>query len=75
VDWFQARDYAAWVGGALPSEAQWEYAARGPQGLQYPWGEEFAAVRSDDHLSASVKVDDFCSAAINVMKIKNITPS
>lgn len=40
-----------------------------------PWGEEFAAVRSDDHLSASVKVDDFCSAAINVMKIKNITPS
>jgi formylglycine-generating enzyme required for sulfatase activity len=41
VSWNDAMAYAAWSGGALPSEAQWEYAVRG--GLEqklYPWGDE-----------------------------------
>jgi formylglycine-generating enzyme required for sulfatase activity len=39
VDWKQARTFAKWVGGDLPSEAQWEYASRsGGKDIKYPWG-------------------------------------
>ncbi|MDH5543820.1 MAG: formylglycine-generating enzyme family protein [Nitrospinota bacterium] len=62
VTWQMANDYCRKVNGRLPSEEEWETAARGTRGTVYPWGDEFSkdnAVYSGSGLDNSLKVGSY----------------
>lgn len=66
VTWFQSRTYTKWVGGRLPTEAEWEKACSGTDGRIYPWGDEeptHARANFDYNVGTTTKVGSYPAGA------------
>lgn len=62
VSWENAQNYCEYVGGSLPSEAQWEYAAKGDLSLIFPWGNSLVDTKTKTLIIDNIKTPGTKSA-------------
>lgn len=65
IDWFEADTYCRWAGRSLPTEAQWEKAARGIDGQSYPWGEEKPAGNLANFADVNAIIGDWVDESVD----------